>query len=179
MGRTAQSPLDTPFPVASATFQHSPFHTRTFSPSSTRVNVNVCRWGLDPRTAGATVSAKSFSIYWPRKGQTWATIWEKRRFTGHESPASPLEANSFRILSTESTKDEAGTREIRSKSLSGAQGLIPSTSWSSTVLLGQPPLQEPFGSRLRALMDVPLLKGKQSVMNPSGETKTPFSCFLT
>lgn len=94
------------------------------------------------------------------------------------SPASPLEANSFHILPTESIKDEAGTREIRSKGLSEAQGLIPSTPWSSTVVLGHPPVQEPFGSRLRALMDVAQI-GKQSVMNLSGETKSPFSCFLT
>ena len=77
--RGGKGPFGPPIsPAPSLPCHYFPSYTRTFSPNSTRVNVNVCRWGLDPRTAGATVSAKSFSIYWPRNGQTWATIWEER-----------------------------------------------------------------------------------------------------
>lgn len=44
-------------------------HVHTLSPMLTLVKLSVCRWMLEARMAGATVSTSTFSRYWPMKGQ--------------------------------------------------------------------------------------------------------------
>lgn len=46
----------------------------TFSPMSILLKVKVCKWVLEARIFGAMFSTKSFSMYWPKKGQAWARI---------------------------------------------------------------------------------------------------------
>lgn len=46
----------------------------TFSPMSILLKVKVCKWLLEARILGAIFSTKSFSMYWPKKGQAWARI---------------------------------------------------------------------------------------------------------
>lgn len=53
-------------------------HTHTLSPMLTLVKLSVCRWMLEARMAGATVSTSSFSRYWPMKGQACWMIWTTR-----------------------------------------------------------------------------------------------------
>lgn len=47
----------------------------TLSPMLTLVKLKVCRWMLEARMAGATVSTSTFSMYWPMKGQACCTIY--------------------------------------------------------------------------------------------------------
>lgn len=55
--------------VAGGPFFLQPTRRRTLSPMLTLVKLRVCRWMLEARMAGATVSTSSFSRYWPMKGQ--------------------------------------------------------------------------------------------------------------